>query len=53
MKKHKNYYRLQSNNLELATVLECVSATGGVAPTMFILRNGPQPDIRGVEDMGW
>ena len=53
MKKHKNYYRLQSNNLELATVLECVSAVGGVAPTMFILRNGPWPDIRGVEDVGW
>jgi hypothetical protein len=52
MKKYKNHYRLQSDNLKLATVLECVLAAGEVTPTTFVLRKGPKPDIKGVENVG-
>ena len=50
--KRQNRYKLHSDNLELVTVLECVSAAGEVAvPTSFVrLDEGPYPDIRGVEN---
>jgi hypothetical protein len=53
MKKCKHRYKLQSDNLELATVLECISAAGAVAPTSFVLAKGPYPDIRKVKNVGW
>ena len=52
-KSRKNCYKLRNDNLELVTVLECVSAAGVVAPTSFVLVEGPHPDIRGVENVGW
>jgi hypothetical protein len=48
----KQRYKIRSDNLELVTVIECVSAAGYKAPTSFILKEGPAPDIRGVEDVG-
>ena len=53
MKKSKNRYKLQNDNLELVTVLECISAAGIAAPTSFVLVDGPYPDTRGVKDIGW
>ena len=47
----KQRYKLRSDNLELVTVIECVSAVGHKAPTSFILKDGPAPDIRGVDDV--
>jgi hypothetical protein len=53
LKKRRNRYKLRNDNLELVTVLECVSAAGVAAPTSFVLKTGPFPDIRGVENVGW
>ena len=43
---HHNCYRISSDNLELVTVVECVSAAGESAPTAFVLSDGPLPDLR-------
>jgi len=45
-KDQKNRYRLGSDNLELVTVMECVSAAGDVMPPSFVLSDGPEPDLR-------
>ena len=45
-RRHKDRYRIRSDNLELVTVIECVSAAGVVMPPTFILKDGPKPDIR-------
>jgi hypothetical protein len=51
MKKCKQCYKLQSDNLELAMALECVSAAGDVIPTSFVLTKGPHPDIRKTKNL--
>ncbi|THH28929.1 hypothetical protein EUX98_g5259 [Antrodiella citrinella] len=51
-RKKKCRYKIRSDNLELVTVIECISAAGEVAPTTFILTDGPYPDIRGVDNVG-
>ena len=48
----KQCYKLRSDNLELVTVIECVSVGGHKAPTSFILKDGPAPDIQGVDNVG-
>jgi len=45
-KDQKNRYRLGSDNLELVTVMECVSAAGDVMPPSFVLSDGPEPDLQ-------
>jgi hypothetical protein len=42
----KDRYRIRSDNLELVTVIECISAAGEDCPPSFILSNGPMPDVR-------
>ena len=51
----KDRYRLRSDNLELATVIECVSAAGDAVPPTFVLSDGPLPDLRDIPDgsIGW
>lgn len=44
----KERYRIHSDNLELATVIECVSAAGDSLPPSVILKDGPMPDLRGI-----
>ncbi|KDR76823.1 hypothetical protein GALMADRAFT_16906, partial [Galerina marginata CBS 339.88] len=39
-------YRLRNDNLELVTVIECVSAAGVLAPTSFVLKEGKLKLIR-------
>jgi hypothetical protein len=41
----KDRYCIQSDNLELATVIECVSAAGDSLPPSVILKDGPMPDL--------
>ena len=53
LKKQRNHYKLHNDNLELVTILECVSAAGVAAPTSFMLGDGPHPNIRGVDNVGW
>jgi Tc5 transposase DNA-binding domain len=44
-KTQKTKHKLKSDNLELVTVLECVSAAGGVVPPSFCLKNGKIPEL--------
>jgi len=48
----KNRYRIHSDNLELVTVVECISAAGEAIPPSFILQDGPIPDCSAVEGVG-
>jgi hypothetical protein len=43
-------YRIRSDNLELSTVLECISAAGVATPPAFVLSEGPLPDVRDLPD---
>lgn len=45
LRDQKNRYRLGSDNLELVTIMECVSAAGDVIPPSFVLSEGPEPDL--------
>ena len=49
----KQRQRLQSDNLELVTIVECVSAAGDVVPPSFCLKNGSTPDLRALSDDQW
>ena len=61
--KWNNFYHLKSDNLELITIIECISAAGAVIPPSFVLpkANGefPQPNEQEVfgsvalSDSGW
>lgn len=53
LKDHKHRYRISSDNLELVTILECVSAAGEVVPPSFCLQNGSRPDLRALSDDEW
>jgi len=43
-------YRVHSDNLELVTTIECISAAGAKMPPWFVLSEGPAPDIRDLKD---
>ena len=48
--KAKDCYHIQSDNLELATVIECVSAAGdSILPTV-ILKDGSMPDLQAISE---
>ena len=49
----KQKARLRSDNLELVTVLECVSAAGDIVPPSFCLQSGSVPDLRNLRDDQW
>ena len=42
-----------SDNLELVTVLECVSMAGDIVPPSFCLKNGSKPDLCTLDDNLW
>ena len=46
----KERYRICSDNLELVTVIECISAAGEACPLSFILSDGPMPDVCDLPD---
>lgn len=52
MRSQKNRYRLASDNLELVTIVECISAAGRAMPPGIILKEGPEPDLRDVKGFG-
>lgn len=43
---------MHSNNLELVTVMECISAAGAICPPLFILSDSPLSDTRTVTGLG-
>ena len=45
VRNRKERYRIRSDNLELVTVIECISAAGEACPPSFILSNGPMPNV--------
>jgi len=47
---HKNHYRIQSDNLELVTIIECISTSGAIMPPAFILKDGSKPDLCDLPD---
>lgn len=53
LKHKKQKYHIRSDNLELVTVIECVSAAGEVVPPSFCLQEGTLPDLRDLDDDQW
>lgn len=53
LKSQKHQYRISSDNLELVTILECISAAGEIVPLSFCLQNGSRLDLRGLDDDEW
>jgi len=53
LKDQKHRYHIRSDNLELITILECISAAGDVVPPSFCLQNGSTPDLRKLSDDEW
>ena len=49
----KQKSHLKSDNLELVTILECVSAAGDVVPPSFCLQSGSSPDLHSLHDDQW
>ncbi|PPR04183.1 hypothetical protein CVT24_010776 [Panaeolus cyanescens] len=47
----KNRYRNKSDNLELVTVIDCMSAAGVTAPTKMILKQGVLPSVGDVKGL--
>src|SRR5216683_351643 len=43
--KRSKFYRIRSDNLELMTVIECISPSGLSVPPSFILSSGPTPSL--------
>ena len=41
----KNFFRIRSNNLELITVIKCISPSGLTIPPSFVLSAGPTPAL--------
>jgi len=53
LKHKKQKYQIRSDNLELVTIIECVSAAGEVVPPSFCLQEGSWPDLRELDDNQW
>jgi hypothetical protein len=43
--KKSKFYRVRSDNLELVTVIECISPSGLSIPPSFVLSSGPTPAL--------
>jgi hypothetical protein len=52
LKSHKVRYGIKDENLELVTIVECISAAGIVMPPSFILSDGPMPDWTDLPGVG-
>jgi hypothetical protein len=53
LKQKKYKYIIRSDNLELVTIIECVSAAGEVVPPSFCLQEGSWPDLHELDDSQW
>ena len=53
LKDKKHRYLIRSDNLELVTIIECISAAGDVVPPSFCLQEGSLPDLRELDDAQW
>jgi hypothetical protein len=47
--KKSKFYRIRSDNLELVTIIECVSPSGLSVPPSFVLSTGPTPALLDLE----
>ena len=47
--KRSSFYQIRSDNLELVTIIECISAAGLSIPPAFILAEGPIPALPDLE----
>ncbi|KAF9450871.1 hypothetical protein P691DRAFT_788267 [Macrolepiota fuliginosa MF-IS2] len=45
-----DWYKIGSDNLELVTIIECVSTAGFSIPPAFILKDGPLPSLQKLPD---
>jgi len=50
LKNKRSKYKIRSDNLELVTVIECISAAGDVIPLSFCLQGATAPDLRTLND---
>jgi len=50
LKDKKYRYLIWSNNLELVTIIECISTAGDVVPPSFCLQEGSLPDLYKLDD---
>jgi hypothetical protein len=48
--KQSKFYCIRSDNLELVTIIECISAAGDFVPPTFILADGPKPMLDGLSE---
>ncbi|KAF8980264.1 hypothetical protein BDQ17DRAFT_1337831 [Cyathus striatus] len=46
----RNRYKISSDNLELVTIVKCVSAAGTSVPPSFMLSDGPLPNLSELPD---
>jgi hypothetical protein len=53
LKQKKHKYLIRSDNLELVTIIECISATGEVIPPSFCLQEVSWPDLHELDDDQW
>jgi hypothetical protein len=53
LKDKKHRYLIQSDNLELVTIIECISATEDVVPPSLCLQEGSLPDLHELDDAQW
>ena len=53
LKQRKYKYIIQSNNLKLVTIIECVSAAREVVPPSFCLQEGSWPNLHELDDSQW
>ncbi|KIK83137.1 hypothetical protein PAXRUDRAFT_803892 [Paxillus rubicundulus Ve08.2h10] len=49
---NKEHYHLHCDNLELVSILECISAAGTAMPPCFIMKEGPLADHSDIEGIG-
>jgi len=50
LKNKRSKYKIRSDNLELVTVIECISAAGDAVPPSFCLQGATAPDLRTFND---
>jgi DDE superfamily endonuclease len=53
LKGQQQKYQLRSDNLELVTVLKCISAAGEITPPSFCLQEGTMPNLCDLADDKW
>ncbi len=53
LRSSKERYHRASDNLELVTILECISAAGAEVPPSFVLTDGSTPNLTEIDPDLW